>query len=108
MAGLGFGVPDRRAGQPTIALGTVTHPRGWFAQPSVRAPRTGDDGSSTTVIGLAIVDDYEVVVAGVARMFDSYADRVAVVELDANQPVAADVDIAMYDTFAQGEADFET
>ena len=61
-----------------------------------------------SVISLAVVDDFEVVVAGVARMFDAYADRVSVVELDANQPVAVDVDIALYDTFAQGEADTDS
>ena len=60
------------------------------------------------MIRLAIVDDYEVVVAGVARMFAVYSDRVAVIELDANQPVIADVDIALYDTFAQPEADLDT
>jgi len=59
------------------------------------------------VIRLAIVDDYEVVVAGVARMFGAYSDRVAVVELDANQPVISDVDITLYDTFAQPEADLD-
>lgn len=57
------------------------------------------------MIRLAIVDDYEVVVAGVARMFDAYADRVMVAELDPNQPVTTDVDIALFDTFAQSEAD---
>ena len=62
----------------------------------------------TSVMRLAIVDDYEVVVAGVARMFAAYSDRVAVVELLANQPVTVDVDIALYDTFAQPEADLDT
>lgn len=56
-------------------------------------------------IRLAIVDDYEVVVAGVARMFADHADRVHVVELAADEPVTVEVDIALYDTFAQGEAD---
>ncbi len=54
---------------------------------------------------LALVDDYEVVLAGLAKMFDPYQDRVEIVEIDANQPVAQDVDIALYDTFAQAEAD---
>jgi DNA-binding NarL/FixJ family response regulator len=56
-------------------------------------------------IRLAVVDDYDVVVAGVAQMFSDYADRVQVVELDANEPVTTQVDIALFDTFAQGEAD---
>lgn len=54
---------------------------------------------------IALVDDYEVVVRGVASLFDGYEDRVVVTELDADQPVTADVDIALLDTFAQAEAD---
>lgn len=56
-------------------------------------------------IRLAIVDDYDVVVAGVAAMFADYADRVAVVDLAADEPVTEEVDIALFDTFAQPEAD---
>lgn len=56
-------------------------------------------------IRLAIVDDYDIVVAGVAHMFDAYSDRVKVVELAANEPVSVEVDVALFDTFAQGEAD---
>ena len=56
-------------------------------------------------IRLAIVDDYDVVVTGVAHMFAGYADRIQVVELAANEPVSVEVDIALFDTFAQGEAD---
>jgi DNA-binding NarL/FixJ family response regulator len=58
-----------------------------------------------TPIRIAIVDDYDLVVAGVARMFTRYSDRITVVELDANQPVTTSVDIALLDTFAQPEAD---
>lgn len=58
-------------------------------------------------IRLALVDDYEVVVFGVAHMFDAYADRAEIVQLDADEPVTEDVDIVLYDTFAQGEADRE-
>ena len=54
---------------------------------------------------LALVDDYEVVVAGLSRMFDQYRDRVAVVDLAANEPVTVDVDVALFDTFGQPEAD---
>jgi DNA-binding NarL/FixJ family response regulator len=56
---------------------------------------------------LALVDDYEVVLIGLAHMFDSYRDRVQVVELAANEPVQTNVDIALFDTFAQHEADGE-
>lgn len=56
-------------------------------------------------IRIALVDDYEVILSGVAHMFDQYRSRVMVVELDANTPVAEDVDIALFDAFAQPEAD---
>ena len=58
-----------------------------------------------TPIRLALVDDYDIVLAGLARMFDQYQDRVEVVELDARTPVASKIDIALYDSFAQSEAD---
>jgi DNA-binding NarL/FixJ family response regulator len=63
--------------------------------------------SSAAPIRIALVDDYDVVLAGLAAMFDRYRDRVRVVEIDANKPVSEEVDIAMYDSFAQREADEE-
>jgi two-component system, NarL family, response regulator LiaR len=59
----------------------------------------------STPIRLALVDDYEVVLVGVAHMFDEYQDRVQVVEVETGEPVTTDVDIALLDTFAQSEAD---
>jgi DNA-binding NarL/FixJ family response regulator len=56
-------------------------------------------------ITVALVDDYDVVVMGVANMFDKYRDRVVVAELDANMDVKDDVDIVLYDSFAQPESD---
>ena len=56
-------------------------------------------------IRVALVNDYDVVVAGVARMLDPYRDRVFVAELDTNKSVEDIVDIAMYDNFAQPESD---
>jgi NarL family two-component system response regulator LiaR len=48
---------------------------------------------------LAIVDDYAVVVAGVASFLaDQHID---VVETGASRPVVSDVDIVLYDTFGQ-------
>ena len=38
-------------------------------------------------------------------MFDSYQDRIHLVELDAELPVEEHVDIALYDTFAQPQSD---
>jgi DNA-binding NarL/FixJ family response regulator len=52
-----------------------------------------------------LVNDYDVVVAGVARMLDPYGDRVIVAELDTNRAVCDLVDVAMYDNFAQPESD---
>jgi DNA-binding NarL/FixJ family response regulator len=58
-------------------------------------------------IRIALVNDYEVVVAGVAHLLDRYRDRVVVTEIDLTEPVAEDVDIALYDNFAQAEADHD-
>ena len=40
-----------------------------------------------TPITVALVDDYDVVVIGLAHMFDGYRDRVVVAELDTNEPL---------------------
>lgn len=56
-------------------------------------------------ITLALVDDYDVILAGVAHVFDNYRQRVSVVELDANRPISQDVDVVLFDAFAQPEAD---
>jgi DNA-binding NarL/FixJ family response regulator len=56
-------------------------------------------------VQIAVVDDYDVVVAGVANMLEPYRDRVVVAELDTGRPVEDDVDIALYDSFAQPESD---
>lgn len=48
---------------------------------------------------LAIVDDYAVVVAGVAAFLA--AEHIDVVETDASQPVLSDVDVVLFDTFGQ-------
>lgn len=52
---------------------------------------------------MALVNDYEVVLIGIAHMFDHYTDRVKVVEIDASRPVSKRVDIALYDNFGQTE-----
>ena len=43
---------------------------------------------------VALVNDYEIVLRGLAQMFRPYRDRICVVELDARMPVASPVDIA--------------
>jgi DNA-binding NarL/FixJ family response regulator len=58
-------------------------------------------------ISVALVNDYDVVLAGVARMLDGYRDRVLIAELDANLTPEDAVDIVLYDNFAQPESDKE-
>jgi DNA-binding NarL/FixJ family response regulator len=62
---------------------------------------------ANTPITVALVDDYDVVLMGVAKMFDQYRDRVVVAELDSNEAVEDAVDIVLYDSFAQPESDHD-
>jgi two-component system, NarL family, response regulator LiaR len=54
-------------------------------------------------IRLAIVDDYAVVIAGVASFLAE--ERIDVVETGATMPVITDVDVVLYDTFGQIQGD---
>ncbi|WP_396643332.1 DNA-binding response regulator [Microbacterium sp.] len=56
-------------------------------------------------ITVALVDDYDVVLKGLAHLFDEYRDRVLVAEIDANRGVSDSVDVVLYDSFAQPESD---
>ena len=56
-------------------------------------------------ITVALVDDYDVVLMGVAHMLEPYRDRILVAEMDTNESVNDGVDIVLYDSFAQPEAD---
>lgn len=58
-------------------------------------------------IRVALVNDYELVLRGLADMLAPYDDRLEVVQLDARTRVSVDVDVALYDTFAQPEPDDE-
>jgi DNA-binding NarL/FixJ family response regulator len=60
-----------------------------------------------TPITVALVDDYDVVLMGVANMFDRYRDRVIVAEIDSNMGLEDAVDIVLYDSFAQPESDHD-
>ena len=53
----------------------------------------------TRPLRLAIVDDYAVVIAGVASFLAD--ERIDVVETGASMPVLTDVDIVLFDTFGQ-------
>jgi DNA-binding NarL/FixJ family response regulator len=58
-------------------------------------------------IRVALVDDYDVVLIGLAHMFDKYDDRIQICEIDANSVTHDEVDIVMYDSFAQPESDHD-
>jgi DNA-binding NarL/FixJ family response regulator len=60
-----------------------------------------------TPITVALIDDYDVVLRGLAHMFDQYRDRVVVAEIDANASLDDAVDVVLYDSFAQPETDHE-
>lgn len=56
-------------------------------------------------VRVAVVNDYQLVVVGVAALLEPFAERVAVVELDSGLPVMQDVDVVLYDTFGQPQGD---
>src|SRR4029450_574950 len=58
-------------------------------------------------ITIALVDDYDIVVMGIAHILEQYQDRVVIAELDTNQGVSDAVDIVLYDSFAQAESDHD-
>lgn len=61
--------------------------------------------SEVRPVRVAVVNDYEIVVAGIASLIAPYDDRVAVVELDTGLPVVSAVDVILYDTFGQVQGD---
>ncbi|OIH97711.1 response regulator transcription factor [Curtobacterium sp. MCBA15_001] len=56
---------------------------------------------------VALVNDYELVLRGLAQMLAPFRDRIEVVQLDAGRRVTRPVDVALYDTFAQPRPDDE-
>lgn len=56
-------------------------------------------------VRVAIANDYEIVIAGVVGLLAPFEDRVQIVELAANKPIASDVSIVLYDTFGQVQGD---
>jgi DNA-binding NarL/FixJ family response regulator len=60
-----------------------------------------------TPITIALVDDYDIVVMGVAHILEQYRDRVVIAELDINKALSDKVDIVLYDSFAQPESDHD-
>jgi DNA-binding NarL/FixJ family response regulator len=60
-----------------------------------------------TPVTIALVNDYDIVVMGIAHILEQYQDRVVIAELDTNVAVSDVVDIVLYDCFAQPESDHE-
>ena len=60
---------------------------------------------STRPVRIAIVNDYDLVVAGLLAVLEPFADRIEVVELDSGEPVVSPVDLVLYDTFSQLQGD---
>ena len=60
---------------------------------------------SNAPIKVAVVNDYEIVVAGVAAMLAPHHDRISIIELDSGVPLISDVDVVLYDTFGQVQGD---
>ena len=51
-----------------------------------------------TPVTIALVDDYDIVVMGIAHILQQYQDRVVIAELDTNRAVSDMVDIVLYDS----------
>jgi NarL family two-component system response regulator LiaR len=60
-----------------------------------------DRAAAAGPVRLAIVNDYEIVVSGLASMLEEHRERVHVVEINAQTPVLSDVDVVLVDTFGQ-------
>jgi DNA-binding NarL/FixJ family response regulator len=85
------------------------HPlgRGQYTPKGVNVDAVSPATRLTRPISVALVDDYDVVVMGVANILDAYRDQVVVAELDTNRAVSDVVDIVLYDSFAQPESDHD-
>jgi NarL family two-component system response regulator LiaR len=59
------------------------------------------EGTAVTPVRIAVMNDYEVIVAGLQAMLAPYAERVRVVELDSLLPVYSEVDVLLYDAFGR-------
>jgi two-component system, NarL family, response regulator LiaR len=57
---------------------------------------------------VALANDHELVVRGLARMLERYADRVVIAEVVAGVRVLSDVDITLYDSFSRPRVDAHT
>ncbi len=60
-------------------------------------------GAPARPVTLAIANDYEIVVRGVAAVLEPFADRVHIVELAVDEVPSTPVDVVLYDVFGTGE-----
>jgi DNA-binding NarL/FixJ family response regulator len=60
-----------------------------------------------TPVTIALINDYDIVVMGIAHILQQYRDRVVIAELDTNVAASDRVDIVLYDCFAQPESDHD-
>ena len=51
-------------------------------------------------LAVAVVNDYEIIVRGLAAMLEPFSDRVCIVEADAGTEPTRQADVALFDTFA--------
>jgi len=58
------------------------------------------DGARPAVVRVGIINDYEVIVRGVAAMLSPYRNRIEVVELETEGIPDGPMDVALFDTFA--------
>ena len=63
--------------------------------------------AARTPVTIALVNDYDIVVMGIAHILQQYRERVVIAELDTNVAVSDLVDIVLYDTFGQPESDHD-
>ena len=61
----------------------------FYTPKGVYIPRMGSP------ITIALIDDYDVVVMGVAHILEQYRDRVVIAELDTNRDLSDSVDIVL-------------
>lgn len=54
-----------------------------------------------SVLRVAVANDFDIVVAGIAAVLRAFPDDVEVVELDVRVPVVSEVDVVLYDSFGQ-------
>jgi DNA-binding NarL/FixJ family response regulator len=54
-------------------------------------------------VRVAVLNDYDIVVSGVARMLEPHGDRVRVVETSTGVPERGVADVVLYDTFSQSQ-----